>query len=52
VAVHVLFGKLDADGEYANSDNDASKLEGNIICILIDIISPRAGVEEVRSVGS
>jgi hypothetical protein len=47
VAVHVLFGKLDADGEYANGDDDASELESNIINAFVSAISPRTGVEDV-----
>ena len=40
VTVHVLFGKLDADGEYANGDDDASELESNIINAFGGAISP------------
>jgi hypothetical protein len=47
VAVHVLFGKFDTDGEYANGDDDTSELESNIINAFVISISPRAGVENV-----
>ena len=47
VSVHVLFGKLHADGEYANSDDDAKELESNIIDTFVTAISPRTGVKNV-----
>lgn len=47
MTVHVLFGKLDANGEYANADDDTSELESNIINAFVTAISPRAGVEDV-----
>ncbi len=52
VAVHVLFGKLDANGKYANCDDDASKLESNIINAFVSAIPPRTGVENVRPIGT
>ena len=47
VTVHVLFGKFDADGEYANADDDTSELESNIINAFVTAISPRAGIKNV-----
>jgi hypothetical protein len=52
VAVHVLFGKLDANGEYANGDDDTSELESNIINAFVSAITPRTGVENVCPVGT
>jgi len=52
VAVHVLFRKLDANGEYANGDDDASELESNIINAFISAITPRTGVENVCPMGT
>ena len=49
MAVHVLFGKFNANSEYANSDHNTSELEGNIINALVGVISPRAGIEDVCS---
>jgi hypothetical protein len=45
VAVDVLLGKLDADGEYANGNDDASKLESNA---LATVIFPRTWVEDLQ----
>jgi hypothetical protein len=52
VAVHVLFGKLDANGEYANGDDDASKLKSNIVDALVSAITPRTGIENVCPKGT
>jgi hypothetical protein len=52
VAVHVLFGKLDANGEYANGDHDASELESNIIDAFVSAISPRTGIENACPMGT
>ena len=45
VAVDVLFGKLHADGEYANGNDDASKLESN--AAFASVVFPRTGVEDL-----
>ncbi len=50
MAVDVLFGKFDSDGEYANGDDDASKLESNIIGALASAIFPRTGVKDFHTV--
>ena len=52
MAVHVLFGKLDAYGEYADGNDDASELESNIINALVSAITPRTGVENVCPIGA
>ena len=52
VAVHVLFGELDANGEHANSDDDASEFESNIIDALVSAITPRTGVKYVCPIGT
>jgi hypothetical protein len=49
VAVDVLFWELDADGEYANGYNDASKLESNAFATRSAIV-PRTGVEDLQPV--
>jgi hypothetical protein len=48
VAVDVLFGKFHADGEYANGNDDASKLESNAAFASVNF--PRMGVEDLQSV--
>lgn len=50
VAVHILFGKFDADSEHANSDDDASELEGNSISAFVTVIPPRTGIKDVCSI--
>jgi hypothetical protein len=50
VTVHVLFRKLDADSEYANSDDDASELKSDVIDAFVTAISPRTWVEDVCSI--
>jgi hypothetical protein len=50
MSVHVLFGKLDANGEHANGDDDASKLEGNMIDAFSIIVSPGPRVEDVCAI--
>ena len=52
MAVHVLFGELDANGEHANSDDDASEFESNIIDALVSAITPRTGVKYVCPIGT
>ena len=47
VTVHVLFWKLHADGENADSDDDAKELESNIIDTFVTASSPRTGVKDV-----
>jgi hypothetical protein len=49
---HVLFRKFHADGEYANSQDDPSKLEGNSVHSIFVTISPAMGVEYVCAVRS
>ena len=46
MAVDVLFGKLNADGEYANGNDNASKLKGNAFVIAF----PQTGVEDFQPV--
>jgi len=50
VTVHVLFGKLDADGEHANGDDDAGELESDSIGAFVTVIPPRTGIKDVCSV--
>jgi hypothetical protein len=52
MAVHVLFGKLDTNGEYANADDDTSELESNIINAFVSAITPSTGVENVCPMGT
>lgn len=48
MAVHILFGKFNADGKHTNGNDDAGELEGNNIGAFA--VSPRTGVEDVCSV--
>ena len=51
MAVHIFLGELDTDGEYANGYDNAGELEGYIIDV-VSVISPRTGIEDVRSMGT
>lgn len=48
MAVHILFGKFDADGKHANGNDDAGELESYNIGAFI--VSPRTGIEDVCSI--
>jgi len=50
MTIHVLFGKLDANGEHANGDDDASKLESNMIDAFSIVVSPGARIEDVCTI--
>jgi len=47
MTVDVLFGKLDADGEYANGNDDASKLKSDASA---SASFQRTGVEDLQPV--
>jgi hypothetical protein len=50
MAVHILFGKFDADGKHADGNDDAGELEGDGIGAFIGAVSPRTGIEDVCSI--
>ena len=47
MAVDILFGKLDANSEHPNGNDDASKLKSNAFAV---VIFPQTGVEDLQPV--
>lgn len=50
--IHVSFGQLYADSEYANCEYNAGNFESDFICCLFGMATPIAGVKNICAIGA